>query len=115
MQRERRGFRPNLSKGCAIGKITFGIAVTEVRDSREKGAGIALAIGTLFSRSNLSGPKSQQKSISTLMLDRQLQRKLFFPTLGDLLLALKKLEAFSAMLRATLGHVRYLAIFRMHP
>ena len=39
MQREGRGFRPNLSKGCAIGKITFGIAVTEVRDSREKGAG----------------------------------------------------------------------------
>ena len=39
MQREGRGFRPNLSKGCAIGKITFGIAVTEVRDYREKGAG----------------------------------------------------------------------------
>ena len=39
MQREGRGFRPNLSKACTIGKITFGIAVTEVRDSREKGAG----------------------------------------------------------------------------
>lgn len=39
MQREGRGFRPNLSKRCVIGKITFGTAVTEVRDSREKGAG----------------------------------------------------------------------------
>ena len=29
MQREGRGFRPNLSKGCAIGKMTFGIAVTK--------------------------------------------------------------------------------------
>lgn len=29
MQREGRGFRPNLSKECAIGKMTFGIAVTK--------------------------------------------------------------------------------------
>ena len=69
VQLEGRGFHPNLSKGCAIGKITFGIAVTEVRDSREKGAGIALGIGTLLSRSNLSGQKSQQKSITSLILD----------------------------------------------
>ena len=67
VQREGRGFRPNLSKGCAIGKMTFGIVVTKfgilVKKERD-----ALGIVTLLSRSNLSGQKSQQKSITTLTL-----------------------------------------------